>query len=561
MLAPIRILSVSLLFLAVVPRGIAHATSGDVPTQEGIWLGPALVAEFELQSGQVGDAARLYLQAAHSQPDDVGLVEHAARIAMLAGDDAGAERAVALWHVRSPKSLSIRAIEASIAMRRQQLDAARRVLSGLLRDADPRGWRYALIVLTNGGRDPQMSARLLEELVRRGDIPNRIDVWQEFGRLALRLGQPPLVKSIIDQFVARFPKEPRVALLQAAQLHEEGKYHQALSKLKWVERRAVADVELRGVLALTYEGMGENHAAARVLANGPQDVETYGLRASLLARQQDRQALLALYEELSDSGRARISDPERRLLLGKIAEFLRRYNDAIAWYHGVLDGDLRGEAVSRAVSVLFELKRYDDAFDEVHRLQGDAAIEDGQRRDAYLLEAGLKQRLGDAAGELSAFARGLDEFPNDTELLYTRSLAWERRDDIVRAEVDLRQLLVVDPGNVMALNALGYTLANHTTRYNEALALVERARTAEPDNPTIIDSYGWVMYRLGRVKEALVELKRAWSLAKDAEIAVHVAEVLWVDGQREEARYYFGEARKLDPDNLALRDALKKFGL
>ncbi|AXI84326.1 hypothetical protein FUT69_03300 [Xylella taiwanensis] len=559
MLVPIHILTVSLLFFVAFPGVAARATFGDPATQGSPWLEPALVAEFALQSGQLSDAARWYLQAARSQPNSVGLVERAARIAMLAGDDAGAERAVAIWRVRAPKSLSMRAVEVSLAMRRQQANAARHGLSGLLRDADPRGWRYALIALSNGGRDPLLSARLLEDLVRRGDIPNRIEIWQEFGRLALRLEQPVLVKQIINQLMVRFPKEPRVVLLQAAQLQQAGKHKQALSKLKGVERAAVADVDLRGALALTYDGMGESKAAARVLATGPQDVQTYGLRASLLARQQDKQALLALYEELSNRGRT--SEPEKRLLLGKIAEFLTRYNDALSWYHGVLDGDLRGEAALRAVSVLFELKRYDEAFQEVHRLQADAAIEDEQRRDAYLLEAELKQRLSDSEGELNAFARGLDEFPNDSELLYMRALAWERRNDIVRAEVDLRKLLVADPGNVVALNALGYTLANHTTRYKEALALIDRARMVEPDNPAIIDSYGWVMYRLGRLKEALAELKRAWSLANEPEIAVHVGEVLWVDGQREEARYYFEEARKLDPDNLALHHVLEKFGL
>ncbi|MCH7234272.1 hypothetical protein LOD50_02805 [Xylella fastidiosa subsp. multiplex] len=559
MLVPIRILTVPLLFFIVFPAVAARAAFGDPATQVSPWLGPVLVAEFELQSGQLSNAARWYLQAARFQPGNVGLVERAARIAMLAGDDVGAERALAIWGVRAPKSLSMREVEVSLAMRRQQVNMARHGLTGLLRNPDPRGWRYALIALNNGGRDPQLSVRLMEELVRRGDIPNRIEVWQEFGRLALRLEQPILVKHIIDQLMLRFPKDPRVALLQAAQLQQAGKRKQALSKLKEVEWRAVADVDLRGALALTYEGMGEGKAAARVLATGPQDVQTYGLRASLLARQQDRQALIALYEELS--GGSGTHEPEKRLLLGKIAEFLMRYEDALSWYHGVLDGELRGEAVLRAVSVLFELKRYDEALDEVHRLQGDAAIDDEQRRDAYLVEAELKQRLGDSAGELNAFARGLDEFPNDSELLYVRALARERRDDIVQAEADLRKLLVADPGNVVALNALGYTLANHTIRYKEALALIDRARAAEPDNPSIIDSYGWVMYRLGRVKEALVELKRAWSLAKEPEIAVHVGEVLWVDGQREEARYYFEEARKLDPDNVVLRHVLEKFGL
>src|SRR5690606_16059187 len=114
--------------------------------------------------------------------------------------------------------------------------------------------------------------------------------------------------------------------------------------------------------------------------------------------------------------------------------------------------------------------------------------------------------------------------------------------------------------NVAALNALGYTLADRTERYGEALELIDRARVAEPGNAAIIDSYGWVLYRLGRLDEALVELRRAYTLQKDAEIAAHIAEVLWVMERREEARKYFDDARRLDPDNRSLQRALEKTG-
>src|SRR5690606_36541201 len=106
----------------------------------------------------------------------------------------------------------------------------------------------------------------------------------------------------------------------------------------------------------------------------------------------------------------------------------------------------------------------------------------------------------------------------------------------------------------------GYNLADRTSRYEEALELIERARIAEPDNAAIIDSYGWVLYRLGRLEEALVELRRAYTMQKDAEIAAHVAEVLWMLGRRDEARRYFDESRRLDPDNRALQRALANTG-
>ena len=99
------------------------------------------------------------------------------------------------------------------------------------------------------------------------------------------------------------------------------------------------------------------------------------------------------------------------------------------------------------------------------------------------------------------------------------------------------------------------------TTVSSTVPLIDRARAADPDNAAIIDSYGWVLYRLGRNAEALVELRRAFGLQKDPEIAAHLGEVLWVQGDKDEARRFFDESRKLQPDdNRALQRALEKTG-
>ena len=247
-------------------------------------------------------------------------------------------------------------------------------------------------------------------------------------------------------------------------------------------------------------------------------------------------------------------------MLGQVAEYLEHHEEALRWYRSVPGGPQRFTARLRTANVLHELGRRKEAVDTLRALQQDATAEDDVRSDAYALEAALWQKDRDDAREMDAFARGLAEFTDDPDLLYARALAWERRDDVARAEADLRRILVAQPDNVATLNALGYTLADRTTRYQEALELINRARAAEPNNAAIVDSYGWVLYRLGRPAEAIVELQRAYTLQKDAEIAAHVGEVLWVLGRQDEARGYFEEARKLDPDSRALARALEKTG-
>ena len=551
-----RIGSVALLLLSSAPLLAAPPL---VDRAQAASLTPVLAGEFSLQAGKLADAARWYLQAAREHAGDVGLAERATRIAMLADDEAGAAEALALWAQRAPGALAVRGTRASLALRQGDTRLARKELLAVLRSREPRAWRYAVLALATGGRDPAAPATVLDQLVDANAIPDDLEAWQEFGRLALRMDRPELARRMVGEVVRRFPDEPRVALLHASQLNQAGRKDEALALLKGVEPKAAGDDELRNALAFAYDAFGEPGAAERVLSAGTQDVQTWGMRASLLAKQKDDAGLLALYQDIA--ARAGKPDPDQRLLLGRIAEYLKRYREAVDWYHGVPGGPQRSEARLRAVNALHELGEKAQAADEVHAIQADASVDDDVRRDAYLLEAELQQRDERNDAEVGILTRGLAAYPDDSALLYARALAWERRDDIPRAEADLRKILVAEPENVAALNALGYTLADRTGRYQEALELIDRARVAEPDNAAIVDSYGWVLYRLGRREEALVQLRRAWSLNKDPEIAAHVGEVLWVLGQKDEARRFFDEARRLDPDNRALQRAVEALGV
>ncbi|MHB8911493.1 MAG: tetratricopeptide repeat protein [Lysobacter sp.] len=520
-------------------------------------LEPLLTAEFALQAGRLDEAARAYLAAARAA-DDVVLAERATRIALLAKDDAIASEALKLWRRHGDGGLSLLAAEAALALRLGDERGARKHLGALLASTDDDGWRQALGVIAIGSRDPQQAGRLLQKLLDDARIPDKLQAWLAFGGLAQRLEQPALAERIVTEVVRRFPGEPRVALLRASQLREAEQPDAARRMLASIVDAAERDADLRLALAQEYDQLGDLAAAAATLARGPQDEQTYALRASLLARAEDKPALTRLYQELGRD--AAKPDPQQRLLLGQVAEFLDRNDEALDWYRGVPGGPQRWPARLRAANVLHELKRGDEAYQSLRELQSDASAPDEARRDGYLMEAALRQKDSNDAGELDAYERGLAAFPDESEILYARALGWERRDNIARAEADLRKLLVAEPDNIAALNALGYTLADRTTRYREALELIDRARTAEPDNAAIIDSYGWVLYRLGRIDDALVELRRAFALQKDAEIAAHLGEVLWVAGKRDEARKYFDEARKIDPANRALQRALEKTG-
>jgi tetratricopeptide (TPR) repeat protein len=533
---------------------LAAPASADLPLQ------PLLAGEFALQAGKLDEAARSYLQAARATRD-VALAERATGIALVGKDDKRAAEALKLWRdLLGPAAAGeadIAVAEATLALHRGDESAATRQLAALFARPDD-GWKLAIGTLAGGAKTPKQAAAIVTRLLDDKAVPPTLQAWLALGGLAQRLDQPKLADRIVAEVIAKFPGDSRVALLKASQLREAGKKAEARAVVDALRDPASKDAELRLLVAREYDALGEPAAAADMLARGPQDDQTYAMRASLYARGDDRAKLQQLYDELARD--AQRPEPDRRLLLGQLAEYLKHFDAALGWYTSVPGGPQRWIARLRTANVLHELGRGKEAVDALRALQQDAAADDDVRRDAYSLEAALWQKDKDDAREMDAFARGLAAMPDDPDLLYARALSWERRDDVARAEAHLRRILVAQPDNVATLNALGYTLADRTTRFQEALELINRARAAEPNNAAIVDSYGWVLYRLGKPAEALVELQRAYALQKDAEIAAHVGEVLWVLGRQDEARRYFTESRKLDAENRSLARALKTTG-
>jgi Flp pilus assembly protein TadD len=161
----------------------------------------------------------------------------------------------------------------------------------------------------------------------------------------------------------------------------------------------------------------------------------------------------------------------------------------------------------------------------------------------------------------AAFSRALQIVPNDPALLYGRGLAYAEANQIDQAVQDFQQLLKIKPDDVDASNALGFTLADANRDLPEAERLIARARTAKPDDPAIADSWGWLQYRLGHLDQAAKTLRAAWLARKDADVGVHLGEVLWKQGRRQDAQRIFDEVRKLDPHNTALQNTLKRLHL
>ena len=177
----------------------------------------------------------------------------------------------------------------------------------------------------------------------------------------------------------------------------------------------------------------------------------------------------------------------------------------------------------------------------------------------YLRKQQLLYQAEQVERSVTILNSGLIKYPENTSLLYARGLLLSELGQVPEHERDMRKLIKLDPDNSHAYNALGYTLADLTTRYEEALELIQKAVELNPDDAYILDSLGWVYFKLNDFEQARVHLEQAFDLSGDAEIAAHLGELYWTLGDKSKAKSIWKGALKDTPDNKVLNKTLERY--
>lgn len=244
-----------------------------------------------------------------------------------------------------------------------------------------------------------------------------------------------------------------------------------------------------------------------------------------------------------------------RLYVAQIAEDDKRIDEALKWYDSVEAGEQYPQAQLRAARMLLKNGRQDEAREHLRK-----ALKDDPKAQVSLAlaEAQMLRDGNRAADALAVLSKALDADPDNLELLYETALTAERLDKLDLMEKNLRRLIALKPDYAQAYNALGYSLADRGLRLDEAGKLIDKALSLTPEDPFILDSKGWVLFRKGDKAAALDMLRHAYEKRPDPEIAAHIGEVLWSLDRRDEAKKLWSEALKKDPDNQPLRDVIKR---
>ena len=245
--------------------------------------------------------------------------------------------------------------------------------------------------------------------------------------------------------------------------------------------------------------------------------------------------------------------------LGAVAEGQKLPAAAIAWYQRITTGEYFVNGQLKIAHIL--AKRDGMAAGRKHLHEAQAAEQDAPETRIQLILAEA-QLLRDAKAHAEALALLTDAIENDpdtADLLYDRAMVAEKMNKLAIMEADLRRVIELRPEHAHAYNALGYSLAERNLRLNEAYDLVQKALKFAPNDVFILDSLGWVQFRLGRVDEALKTLRAAYQARRDPEIAAHLGEILWAKGERDEAMKIWQSSLLENPDNEVLASVMKKF--
>ncbi|VAX14674.1 FIG140336: TPR domain protein [hydrothermal vent metagenome] len=518
-----------------------------------------LSGEIAGQRGQFTQAVAQYMQALKLEPDPK-VAERAARIAVFAHDDRSALEAAQIWVKLEPSNLEAQQVTAALLVRTGQTDAAlahvEKILSltGKTKKTESKGFML-IVALLSKEQDKQAAMAVMDKLVAsRQQNPAAL---YAYSHLALLVGELDKAATNIDKALALKPDWIDAHLLQANILIRQGRNAEALKKLAAATAAYPDEIKLRLYYARKlidekkYEQAREQFQ--EVLERQPEHVDALYAMGLLGLQLRKLDQAQASFEKLLKIGK-RVS--ATNFYLGELYEIKKQPQQAIKYYRGVTKNPQHIEAQIRIAGLLAGMGKLDAARSQLHRIQ--APTLEVQLR-LYLAEGELLQAAGQPGEAFEVYTQALEHMPANARLLYARALVAEKIKRLDIAIQDLQLILKNEPDNIEALNALGYTLVDKTDRLQEGMNYISKALTRKPDDPAIMDSAGWAYYRLGKYKQALELLHRAYAKMPDPEIASHLGEVLWVSGNQAAARKIWDAALQQTPKHELLRNVMRRF--
>jgi tetratricopeptide (TPR) repeat protein len=551
--------------------GSSASTNGDDPAQEDTKAEPddidygqfseevltrTIMAELAMQRGQNDEALEEYTALA-KETRNISIIQRAMRLATFLRNAEVSLELGELWLQQEPESVDAR-----------QMLAIQLVLSGRYREAMDH-----MIFLHEKGEDVDfrlipsrtvndasapliLDALITDFLDLRKRFPDSRSIGSGLAMLYEQNQQLQEAYEVVAALAKAEEDDPELVIQEVQLLEKLGDDKRAQQRLQQSLRDNPQHKQLRfmyGRKLIDEHRYPEAKEQFTILVE--QDPRDFDMVYSL--------ALLSMEVAMFDDARAYWQRlvlngqklDEAHFYLGFIYNQEKKPDEAIEHYLQVKGGN----NFLMALRNLTELMVKADRYPEVHAHLQNIRFRSADYNIPLLsMEANVlvEQDRYEAADELLNGAIGA--FPNNIQLLFQRSVLYQEMNDLPRMEADLRRIILLDPSSPVAYNSLGYTLADRTERHQEAYELILKAVELAPNDPAIIDSLGWVQYKLGMYDDARKNLERAYELFPDPEVAAHLGEVLWVMGEKTAANRIWRSALEVQPDSEFILNAMER---
>ncbi len=514
-----------------------------------------LTAEIAGQRGQYDIALEGYLIAA-KKTKDAKFAERAVQIAMYIKDNVKTNEALDLWVKQDPKNQTAQKIATLLAIRSGNKAVALEHLNAML-GFDPDAFENVLLELTTVlEKEDKLTAvsEILDALLLQH--PDRAEIYFMQSLLAIQQKDNNMAELKINKALKLKPDWDKALIFQA----QIAIFANDLKKAKLLLLQASAkypkNIKINKMLAQVLVKSEQYKEALdiyhKIVVNNPGDVESQFAEGLVyLQLNQDDQAE-NIFKKLQDQAEWKY---QAYFYLGKIKEKQGHITMALSLYDKVSEGPFLFDAAISAISILKNAGQIDEASSRLIYLQEKFPK---QKIRLMLIQAELYSHQKKYDKSFDILTKALVDYPDQKEFLYARALIADHLSKLDVVEADLKKVLATDPNNAQALNAIGYSLLNKPDRVADAEKYLKRALDLSPNEAVIIDSYGWLQFKLGNNQSALSYLQQAYAKQKENEIAAHITEVLWVSGKKDEAEKFFNKVLRESPADEYLKAVQKR---
>jgi tetratricopeptide (TPR) repeat protein len=521
-----------------------------------------LSAELAFQRGQAAGAHLAMMTLARSSGDP-RLARRATEMAIAASSATDALKGAKLWRELAPGSDEAFQVLLSLQLNNNRLDEAKQALAQQLAASKPDQLPATIgTVQRNLSRmsDKSKAAILLRELLE--PYRESVDARLAIAQFSMVSGDRAGALREAREAVTKFPKS-EVAALVLAQIEDKAEAARVLSE--FLQKNPKAREVRLAYARMFYEQskIAEAKKEFKVLIDQKKDDQTALFALGLLSVQANELAeaekYLSAYINTLGGKPDRERDATQALMvLAQIAEDRNDLAGALKWLE--MADSLTHQGSVTATLKRAQLQSKTGKVDAGRKLLAEADVESDEDRVRLVIgDAQILRDAGRLPEAIKVIEDALESLPDNIDLLYEYAMLVEKNREFDAMEKALRRMIQIAPSNPQSYNALGYSFAERNIRLPEAYDLIKVALTLAPDDAFIMDSMGWVEFRMGRLEKAEELLRRAYALRPDPEIAVHLGEVLWLLGREDEAKKLWRFANGKDPKNESLKGTLERF--